>query len=118
MLSFILNLPYTIIGIILALFSFPTNIGFTSRPYSIVIKVRKLWWAIGYMEGARAATVGHTVILGKSVKPTDLNHELLHVTQYGRMPIVFPLMYYIELFRKGYKKNKYEIEAYSKTEIK
>lgn len=118
MLSFILNLPYTIIGIIFALFSFPTNISFTRKPYSIVITVRRLWWAIGYMRGARATTIGHTVILGKHIKPTDLNHELLHVTQYGRLPVVFPFMYYIELFRKGYKGNRYEIEAYSKTEIK
>jgi hypothetical protein len=118
MLSFILNLPYTIIGIILGLLSQPTNLSFTSNPISIVLKVRKLWWAIGYMRGARAVTIGHVVILGKNIKINDLDHELIHVKQYRRLPIIFPWLYYIELIRKGYKENKYELEAYSKTAIK
>lgn len=118
MLSFILNLPYTIIGIIFGLLSLPRNISLTRKPYSIVFEAGKLWWAIDYMKGARAATIGHTVILGKGVMPTDLTHELVHVRQHEQRPVVFPLLYYIELFRKGYKENKYEIEAYSKTEIK
>ena len=107
-----------IIGILFGFFSLPTNISFTSNPISIVLRVRKLWWAIGYMRGARAVTIGSVVILGENIKTHDLDHELIHIKQYQRLPIIFPLLYYIELIRKGYKENKYEIEAHSKTEIK
>lgn len=64
------------------------------------------------MKGTRAATIGHVVILGPSTRVGDLEHELVHVTQYCSAPLIFPFLYYFELFKKGYRNNKYEVEAY------
>ena len=58
--------------------------------------------------------MGHVVILGNKLKEGDLRHELIHVEQCQRIPVIFPILYCIELIRKGYQKNKYEIEAYQK----
>ena len=60
----------------------------------------------------RAATLGHVVILSNNLEKGDLEHELVHVEQYERMPVIFPFLYYLELIQKGYRKNKYEDEAY------
>jgi hypothetical protein len=117
MLSFILNLPYTIVGIILAIFSLPIEkVYWIHKPSSIVFhsKNKSFWWARGYMRGARATTMGHVIILSSNLKKNDLEHELVHIEQSTRLPIVFPFLYCIELFRKGYRNNKYEMEAYSR----
>lgn len=112
MIGFILNLPYTLIGLIVGFISSPEAIDMKKNPYAIVLKVRKLWWAIGYMKGARAVTIGHTILLGSRIENKDLEHELIHVQQYERAPLIYPILYYTELIRKGYKNNKYEVEAY------
>lgn len=111
MIGFILNIPYTAIGLLLALISRPKDIKFL-KSLAFIVDVKSLWWTIGYMRGARAVTFGHVVILGPKTEPRDLNHELVHVKQYKDAPIIFPFLYYFELIRKGYKNNKYEIEAY------
>ena len=64
------------------------------------------------MKGARAMAIGNTVLLGPTIEDHDLEHELVHVTQYQRMPLIYPILYHVELFRKGYRNNKYEDEAY------
>jgi aminoglycoside phosphotransferase (APT) family kinase protein len=114
MISFILNLPYTIIGLLIALLSIPIEIKFQSRPYAFVIKIKKFWWATGHHKNARAMTVGHVVLLGPNLENKDLEHELIHVEQYQRLPFIFPFLYYIELIQHGYINNKYEDEAYKK----
>lgn len=58
--------------------------------------------------------VGHTVILNPRVEDKDLEHELIHVEQFIRSPFIFPLLNLIELLRSGYRKNKYEDEAYTR----
>jgi hypothetical protein len=40
-------------------------------------------------------------------------HELVHVIQYRRNPIVFPFRYVIDHFRHGYELNPAEVEARS-----
>lgn len=113
MIAFVLNLPYTLVGLLVGIISFPTGIKVVS-PRAVVMTVKKLWWAFGYMKGTRAATIGHVVLLGPSSEKGDLEHELVHVAQYERMPMIYPFLYYAELLRKGYRKNKYEAEAYRK----
>jgi len=114
--SFILNIPYTIIGLLISLISMPTELHAKSNPYTIIIHVKSFWWAFGYLKNARAMAIGHVVLLGQKLERNDLEHELIHIEQYQRMPLLHPILYYIELIRKGYKNNKYEIEAYSKAE--
>ena len=60
-------------------------------------------------------TVGHTILLGPKILDRDLEHELIHVRQYEQEPLVYPLLYYTELIRKGYRNSKYEDEAYRKS---
>lgn len=112
MISFILNIPYTLVGILLGLISVPDGIAFKRKPYAFIIGVRNFWWAFGYMKNARAMAIGHVVLLGPRLEDKDLEHELVHVWQHQKMPLIQPILYYIELFQKGYKNNKYEIEAY------
>lgn len=113
MISFVLNLPYTLIGLLIAVFSGIKNIRFSLHLYSFVVKIRSFWWVFGYMNNARAMTIGHVVLLGPKEETNDLEHELVHVKQYSTYPIIFPLLYYFELLLKGYKNNRFEIEAYS-----
>jgi hypothetical protein len=40
-------------------------------------------------------------------------HELVHVLQYRRSPLLFPLRYVIDHFRYGYDNNPAEVEARS-----
>jgi len=112
MIAFILNIPYTIIGLMFAIISIPTGIKFRTNPYVFVLNVRRLWWTVGYMKNARAAAIGHVVILGPNLESNDLAHELIHVEQYQRMPLIQPILYFVELTRKGYRNSKYEKEAY------
>lgn len=112
MLAFVPNLPYTLIGLIIALFSLPNRVRTHKQPYSLIIYVKSLWWAVGYLKGARATTIGHVVILGPDAEKGDLEHELVHVAQHQRAPLLQPFLYYAELFKNGYRNNKYEIEAY------
>src|SRR4051812_36024250 len=112
MLALLLNLPYTLIGLVLALLSVPQAVGTHRSPYALIIEAKSFWWAIGYLKGARAVTVGQVVLLGPSRERGDLEHELVHVRQYQREPLIHPFLYYAELFKNGYRNNKYEEEAY------
>ena len=114
MIGFILNTPYSLIGLIVSLLSVPTGITFSKKPYAFIITVRKLWWVFGYMKSARAMAIGHVVILGPYLEDNDLKHELVHVEQHQRMPLIQPILYYIEMARKGYRNNKYEEETYKR----
>lgn len=112
MMSFILNLPYTLFGIIMSLFSGIKKISFRINPYSFIIKVSSFWWAFWHMRNARAMTIGHVVLLGPKKEENDLEHELIHIKQYSKYPLIFPILYNLELLLKGYKNNRFEIEAY------
>ena len=112
MIGFILNIPYTLIGLIVGIFSIPSSVEFRKNPYAIVVKIKNFWWVFGYMKNARAMAIGHVVLLSPKIEDRDLEHELVHVQQHQRMPLIQPILYYIELFRKGYRNNKYEDEAY------
>lgn len=112
MIPFILNFPYTLTGLVVTLISFPTSVKFHTDPLAIIFNVKKIWSAVGYMRGARAAAIGHIVLLSPSTEAKDLEHELVHVRQYQRLPLIFPILYHIEFIRNGYRNNKYEDEAY------
>src|SRR3989344_6206548 len=102
MIAFILNLPFSLVGLIPALVSIPTEIKLVRSPLVIVFKVRKFWWAFGYMKKARAMTVGHIIMLGPRELKNDLEHELIHIKQFEKYLFLFPFLYYFELFKKGY----------------
>jgi ASC-1-like (ASCH) protein len=58
--------------------------------------------------------IGNIVLMGPKLLANDLEHELVHVAQSMREPLIHPFLYQIENARKGYRKNKYEMEAYTK----
>lgn len=80
----------------------------------MVFEIKRFWWQFGYMKDVRAANIGHVVLLGPKLAPKDLEHELIHVEQYMRYPFIYPFLYYFELFKKGYRNNRFEDEAYRK----
>lgn len=115
MFSFVLNLPYTCIGILVALFLRPLRVSWNKEGYSIIFNVRKNRLPFNCLKGWRGITIGHSIILNSTVEKKDLEHELIHIGQYVKFPFIFPLLYWIELIRKGYRDNKYEVEAYTKS---
>jgi len=113
MFAFILNLPYTILGTLFALLLIPHNISW-NKNWAIIFKVNGNWPQFGYLKKWRGATVGHVIILNPQAEEGILEHELVHIEQYKKYPFIFPFLYEVEFLRKGYKDNRFEIEAYSK----
>jgi hypothetical protein len=114
MLAFVLNLPWTLLGLAFGTLSLPTSIQWNREHRAFILYAKSFWWYV-WLPGqanARAMTIGHVVVLSPKELPKDLEHELVHVQQYDRIPFIFPLLYYIEVFTKGYSQSKYEIEAY------
>ena len=114
MMSFVLNLPYTLVRLIIGVLSLPEKFLWHAKSRTIIIEVKSFWWAKGWkMKGLRGTTSGHTVLLlSKKIESFDLEHELIHVRQYDEYPLIFPLLYWYELLKNGYRKNKFEDEAY------
>ncbi len=113
-ISFMLNMPYTLAGLLAGIVSGPRSVSGNREHFAIVLEVRGFWWAQGYMKGARAMAIGHVVLLGPRLEPGDLEHELVHVEQHIRRPLIQPILYYVERWKHGYRQNKYEIEAYDR----
>lgn len=117
-IAYILNIPWTLIGLLLALVSIPKRIRFIDG--AVVFNVRSFWWAnlIWYMRGhkVRGITNGNVISLGPLEEENDLRHELIHVQQYMRLPLVYPFLYAVEVIKHGSSpENKYEGEAYQKS---
>ncbi len=115
-LAFILDFPITLAGIALAFASIPTSMRFDLNHLAFVFKVKSFWWALGANSFARGTALGHVVCLGPREQHHDLEHELVHVEQCIRAPFLHPFLYRYELLRKGYQNNKFEIEAYTKSD--
>jgi hypothetical protein len=118
-LAFILNLPWTILGFFATLLSVPKKISFSKKPLAIIFHVRSFWWW-QFLPGQkgmnpRAMVNGHCIQLGPNIEEADLAHEFIHVEQAIRQPFIHPILYELETRRHGYRNNKYEEEAYSKT---
>ena len=106
-LKTVLNLPWTILGILTAILSIPVRIQLTSEVY--IFHVKSFWWLKilpqNFKNFPRACTNGNVILLGPKLDPRDLNHELVHVEQYKKYPFIFPFLYYYEIMKKGYKNN-------------
>ncbi|MDO8430450.1 MAG: hypothetical protein Q7S72_00460 [Candidatus Taylorbacteria bacterium] len=60
--------------------------------------------------------MGNVVLLGPKEMEKDLQHELIHVEQYNQEPFIHFFLYHFETLRKGYRNNRYEVEAYERAE--
>lgn len=110
---FILNLPFSLIGIVPMVLSGPYSLKLHKNPIALVVKVKKFWWVFGYMKNARAMTIGYIVLLSPKELKNDLEHEIIHVQQYEKYPVIYPFLYLYELLKNGYRMNRFEDEAYT-----
>lgn len=113
----VLNLPWSLVGVCGSILSSPKRMRVSKEPPAIIFYVRSFWWyrLLPGMKGVRAMTNGHIVQLSKSADELDLKHELIHVAQHMRTPLIHPIFYLFETIRHGSgPKNKYEKEAYEK----
>ena len=71
---------------------------------------------MGRMRGpAAAVTLGRTILVHPAVEIDAglMVHELVHVEQW-RADRLFALRYTLESMRRGYRGNRYEVEAYER----
>jgi len=85
-------------------------------PFVIVADVQSFWWYVWLprQKGIRAMAIGNIVLLGPNIEKRDLEHELVHVEQFERAPLLFPFLELVEKIRHGNRYNKYENEAYTR----
>lgn len=114
MVRFILNLPWTLLGLVLAVISMPVSMWWDKSHRAFIFRIKSFWWYtwLPGQANARAMAISHVVMMGPKELPNDLEHELIHVRQYDREPFIYPFLYYADVFRNGYRASKYESEAY------
>ncbi len=118
LLAILLNLPWSIAGLFLALISIPKKIKVSFNPPAVIFYTHSFWWEL-LIPGrrgrrARAIATGNIVQLSPNILKADLEHELVHVEQAQRAPFVHPILYIWSVARHGYRYNKYEREAYDR----
>lgn len=115
--AFILNIPWTLVGIVTALISIPTKLTFDQNHLAFIFQVKSFWWYtwLPGKRGARAMVNGHVVLLTPHILENDLGHELIHVEQFIRRPFIHPFLYTYQTWKYGYRQNKYEVEAYDRS---
>ncbi len=115
-LIYILNLPWTICLILFAIISIPKKVFINKEPFALVFKIKSFWWfeLLPSSKGVRGMAMGNCVLLGPKEMDKDLEHELIHVEQCNREPFIYFFLYHLETWRKGYRQNKYEVEAYGR----
>lgn len=109
-IKYFLNAPWTLIAIVLAVVSMPLSIFF--RRNALVIRINSFWWHPA--NGLRALALGNIVLLSTHIQSKDLDHELVHIAQHMREPLIHPFLSFIETIKHGSKNSKYENEAYIK----
>lgn len=117
-LAFIFNIPFTVVGLIGALLSVPQGITIHRAPLAFALSVKSFWWYQWLLPGTwiRGMAFGHVVMLNPDADDKDLAHELIHVEQFTRFPIIQPLLNLWEMTRRGTgMDNKYEREAYERS---
>ncbi len=96
------------IGII----SLPRKIRFERTAKVFMLDVKRLWLGEIFLgRRIKGQAFGRVVLLSEAKDEFTFRHELVHVRQYDRMPLIFPLLYCLEIIRNGYSRNRYEEEA-------
>jgi predicted outer membrane lipoprotein len=111
--SFILNLPLTFVGLILACISIPSRPFWRRDRLAFVFQVQTLWWQLGGRRRVRACAFGHVVMMYRPLEH-DLEHELVHVDQVIRFPLILPFLMLGDYLLHGYRDSYFEEEAYRK----
>ena len=106
--GYLLNLPWTLIAIILSIISLPVLAEI--KKGVLILSVRSFWWHPA--RGVRAFTLGNVIVLSPKLLPKDLEHEYIHIEQHMREPFIHPILSFVEVKRHGFKDSRYEKEAY------
>lgn len=115
-LAFVLNIPWTFVGLLYGLLSLPRRIKLNKNPAVVVVNVKRLWLGeILLGRRIKGTTVGNTVLLSDVADSFTYSHEIAHVAQFEKRPLILPVLYGIETTRRGYRENKYEKEARQKS---
>lgn len=109
---YFLNFPWSLLGLFYGLLLFPTSIKIDKAKPVIIIKVKRLLVnEIFLKRRVRGFTLGNTVLLSDAADSNTYGHEVVHVEQFTKVPLLFPLFYLVESMKNGYQANKYEKEA-------
>jgi len=113
-IAYLLNLPWTLIGIVNVPFCLPYKASF--RKEAVVVHGLCCGLVHLYAPRAKGFAIGNLAVVRKSAKPGILEHELIHVEQHMRYPFIYQFLYFYENLHKGYWNNRFEIEAYDRTD--
>ena len=115
-ISFILNIPWTLIGILMVVVLIYKSVLVKISDKTFVLIVQRLWInEIFLRRKVNGFAIGNVVLLSTKYSDNIYRHELVHINQFQKYPLIFPFLYCIEFLKKGYYNNKYEIEAREKT---
>jgi len=117
LLQIILNIPWSTLGLLASIISIPIGFSINHTPKALVVEVKTFAWyeRLFKKKRVRGMAIGNIVLLGRNKQDKDLEHELVHVEQAMKSPLIFPLLYFYEQSKNEYKGNKYEVEAYNKS---
>lgn len=108
--AILLNLPWSLLAISLGILCLPRRVRFNRS--TLVLDAHTLW--LHPAKGVRAFTLGNVIVSGPKVENNDLTHELVHIEQHMREPLIHPFLAFYQMQKYGYKDSKYEVEAYQK----
>lgn len=112
LLKYVLNVPYTLLGLYNLLFCFPYKIQLAKD--ALVFRSITCGLVHFGFPKVRGFAIGNIAIVRRNEPKEIVSHELVHIEQYMKYPFIFGLMYLYEL-KKGYWNNRFEIEAYERT---
>ncbi len=112
-LKYLLNLPWTLLGVVFAITAMPY--GVTVKNQAIIFYCLTCGVVYLYAPKAKGFTLGNLVVIRKGMANDILEHELVNVEQYMRKPFVHYFLSLYETIRYGYWNNRYEVEAYNRT---
>lgn len=114
--ALILNFPWSLLGSFYGLILLPMSIKIDKTELVIIVKVKRLWLNEIFLgRKVRGFTLGNMVLLSGMAESNTYGHEIVHIEQFTKAPLLFPLFYLIESMKNGYWANKYEKEAYQRT---
>ncbi len=122
LVQFLINLPWTIFGLLNALISQPVEVEINLSRLTLIIWVKNIKFIPSEFF---ALTCGHVILIKMKARNQQRRwgydaeklkqHEFVHVKQFDRFWGFFPLIYSIESLLHGYNENHFELEAKKKS---
>ncbi|PIR96281.1 MAG: hypothetical protein COT92_01940 [Candidatus Doudnabacteria bacterium CG10_big_fil_rev_8_21_14_0_10_42_18] len=101
MLGLLLNAPWTLLGLAIAALSIPKRTLVKKDALALVIDVRRIWLVEPFHgKPVKGFTLGNCVLRSDFAIINTINHELIHVRQFTKFPLVFPFLYLFDSIKK------------------